>query len=326
MQASLLHNNIDGTPRLDWKHEIVPRVKQILTDRRNKGIPTSTLRGIFYILVSLNVLENLQQRYESLSKALVAARRDGMIRDDWIVDESRNIIEVYDAYFDPGQEITYLLERLEKLPEKYIKSIPRWYNQTNYVEVWVEKNAMAGVFSSILTKSRQVRIVPNGGWSSFSFESKNMRRLRYYQAMGKEVYVQYYGDYDPSGVRMVKNLEGALKRMDIHFEQVAIVKEQIEQFGLEELTNPDPAVMAKLEKDPNAENFRLENNGELFQIELDALSALRPDDLKNLLEENVDEYFDEDIYSRIISDPKYSASHIRKLVNKGIKEFTGLSH
>ena len=109
-----------------------------------------------------------------------------MIRDDWIVDESRNIIEVHDAYFDPGQEITYLLERLEKLPEEYIKSIPRWYNQTNYVEVWVEKNAMAGVFSSILTKSRQVRIVPNGGWSSFSFESKNMRRLRYYQAMGKE--------------------------------------------------------------------------------------------------------------------------------------------
>ena len=81
-----------------------------------------------------------------------------------------------------------------------------------------------------------------------------------------------------------------------------------------------------MRKTPNAENFRVENNGELFQIELDALSALRPDDLKNLLEENIDEYFDEDIYSRIISDPKYSASHIRKLVNKGIKEFTGLSH
>ena len=34
----------------------------------------------------------------------MAARRDGVIRDDWIVDESRNIIEVYDAYFDLGQE------------------------------------------------------------------------------------------------------------------------------------------------------------------------------------------------------------------------------
>lgn len=282
-------------------------------DRHNKGIPTATLRGIFYILVSLNVLENLQERYKSLSKALVAARRDGVIREDWIIDESRNIIEIYDAYFEPGQEITYLLKRLEKLPEEYIKSVPRWHNQTNYVEVWVEKNAMAGVFSSILTESRQVRIVPNGGWSSFSFESKNLKRLRYYQSKGKQVYVLYYGDYDPSGLSMVKKLEEALRRIDVHFLHVAITKEQIGQFGLQSLTNPDPAVMAKLEKDPNADSFRLENNGQLFQIELDALSALRPDDLKDLLEERVDEYFDGDIYSRVLSDPKYSATHIRTM-------------
>lgn len=64
-----------------------------------------------------------------------------------------------------------------------------------------------------------------------------------------------------------------------------------------------------------------ENNGQLFQIELDALSALRPDDLKDLLEKSVDEYFDEDIYHRVISDPKYAATHIRRLVYKEIKEF-----
>lgn len=178
-----------------------------------------------------------------------------------------------------------------------------------------------GVFSSVLTESRQVRIVPNGGWSSFSFKNKNLKRLRYYQSKGRQVHVLYYGDYDPSGLRMVKKLEEALRRIDIHFLHVAITKEQIGQFGLQSLINPDPVVRTKLEKDPNAERFRLENNGQLFQIELDALSALRPDELKDLLEKSVAEHFDEDIYHRPISDPKYSATHIRRLVHKEIKEF-----
>lgn len=76
---------------------------------------------------------------------------------------------------------------LDELPDEYVNSIPRWHNQPKYVEIWLEKNAMEGVFSSILTESRQVRIVPHGGWSSFSFESKNLKRLRYYQSKGKKV-------------------------------------------------------------------------------------------------------------------------------------------
>lgn len=107
----------------------------------------------------------------------------------------------------------------------------------------------------------------------------------------------------------------------IHFLHVAITKEQIEEFELQELTNPDPVVMMKLEQDPNAEGFRLENNGQLFQIELDALSALRPDELKDLLEKSVDEHFDDDIYHRVISDPKYSSTHIRRLVRNRITKF-----
>jgi len=245
---------------------------------------------------------------------------------DWIVDESKEIINIDDQYLEPGEEITQLLEWLNKLPYEYSNSIPRWHNQPKYVEIWIEKNAMAGVFSSILTESRQVRIVPNGGWSSFSFESKNFQRLRYYQSIGKGVYVLYYGDYDPSGARMVKNLEIALKRMGINFVHVAITKEQIEQFRLQGLTNPDPAVKAKLEKDPNAESFRIENNGRLFQIELDALSALRPDELRDLLEKSVDVHFEEDIYLGVISDPKHSAMHIRRLVHNEIKKFNQVSN
>jgi len=65
--------------RIDWKNEIIPRVKKILEERREQGVPAATLRGIFYILVSLGLIDNVQQRYKGLSKALVTARRDGIV-------------------------------------------------------------------------------------------------------------------------------------------------------------------------------------------------------------------------------------------------------
>lgn len=51
----------------------------------------------------------------------------------------------------------------------------------------------------------------------------------------------------------------------IHFEHVAIMKEQREQFSLEHLTNPNPAITVKLQRDSNAAAFREDNNDRLFR-------------------------------------------------------------
>jgi hypothetical protein len=64
--------------RIDWINDVVPRVRQVLEERRQQGVPAATVRGIFYILVSLKLIENMQQRYKGLSRALVTARRDGI--------------------------------------------------------------------------------------------------------------------------------------------------------------------------------------------------------------------------------------------------------
>ena len=193
---------------------------------------------------------------------------------------------------------------------------------------------MVSLFSAILRKSRQVRIVPNGGWSSESFMKKNLDRLSYYTrhrdestnwfAVSRDVYVLYYGDYDPTGLMMVENLRIELESMNINFEHVAITKEQIEQFRLGHLTNPDPVVMAKLERDSNAAAFKEDNDGRLFQIELDALNALLPDDFIALLEDSVDRYFDESIHMQIKEDSKHSTDTIWRQVRKAIKNFDRL--
>ena len=149
--------------RLDWDKQVVPHVKAIIDARKRRGIPSITLRGLFYILVSKNILENLQNRYKGLSRKLVEARKRGEIDPDCIVDESRTIIDINDSFYSPEQLIDTQLDVLESLPQDYkTRYIPRWHGQPHYVEVWVEKKAMAGVLKSILA-DYEVRIVPTGG-------------------------------------------------------------------------------------------------------------------------------------------------------------------
>ena len=115
--------------RINWKNEIVLRVRQVLEERRQQGVPAATLRGIFYILVSLDLIRNIQQRYKGLSKALVTARRNGIIPYEWNIDESREIIDIDDSYLTPQQHIDNRISRLIELPDKFREQmIPRWYN------------------------------------------------------------------------------------------------------------------------------------------------------------------------------------------------------
>jgi hypothetical protein len=66
------------------------------------------------------------------------------------------------------------------------------------------KRCSKGTFQSIL-KDREVRIVPNRGWSSLSFKNENIQRL-FAKPLGKIVRVLYFGDFDPSGSAMDRNL------------------------------------------------------------------------------------------------------------------------
>ncbi|MGC1929292.1 MAG: hypothetical protein WA667_09985, partial [Candidatus Nitrosopolaris sp.] len=85
-----------------------------------------------------------------------------------------------------------------------------------------------------------------------------------------------------------RDLSDALGREHI-FERIALTKPQIKDFGLEHLKNPDPEVLKKLHQDPNRYSF-MEENGDLYQIEIDALQR-SPERFKNLVLSAVDRYF-----------------------------------
>jgi 5S rRNA maturation endonuclease (ribonuclease M5) len=302
----------------NWKKDVLPHVNERLMAFRQEGV-LPTVRGMFYALVSLQVLNNTNSDYVQLDSKLTDWRENGTIPPYSFVDNSRSIIDIDDDFRRPKEYVEAGISYLDNAPKGYYDSIPRWYNQPHYVEVWIEKDAMTGTFISIL-KDRHVRIVPNRGWTGFEFLNNNIERLMKKQnEEGKSVHVMYFGDYDPSGDRMYRWLKEKLSDAGIEIKRVAITKEQIDEFNLGHLKNTDRAVMAKLLKDNNTDEFRRNNEGQVYQIELDALLALQPTKLKQLVL-SVDQYFVEEIFEEVLNE--VSPEDISCLVKELVKSLS----
>ena len=158
--------------------------------------------------------------------------------------------------------------------------------QPEYVEAWVEKDALSATLKSIL-RNRQVKIVPSKGFSSLAFSYDNIERLKNLQYKGKSVHILYFGDLDPSGEVIDEVIDKKLRQYgiyDVDFRRVAVTEEQTRQFNLPH--NPDPETVRKLKKDTRATSFRSRHNGKLFQIEVDALQAYAPEEFKILVQQS----------------------------------------
>jgi hypothetical protein len=311
----------DGQTRrnIDWEKIVMPAIKDRLQGFNLRGI-APTLRAMFYALVSLGVIPNDQGKYQYLSHFTARAREAGELPINCFPDQSRKVIQDFDdEYRLPEEYVERGIEYLRNAAYQYHERIPRWHKQPEYVEVWIEKDALTGTFKSIL-KNRQVKIVPNRGFSSVGFSYDNIQRLGKFQDEGKNVHILYFGDLDPSGEVIDEVIHKKLIDYgiyDVDFRRVAITEEQTRQFNLPH--NPDPETLRKLKKDTRAKSFMARHNGELFQIEVDALQAYAPEEFKRLVLGSVDELFDMEIYNDVLSDPRHSEEGINRLVKKHAK-------
>jgi len=178
-----------------------------------------TLRQVFYQLVSRQVIENSEGRYKALSKALVQARRDGAIPWEWIEDRQRQ----------PRRVSMWrgLADFAEMAKRAYRRNV--WESQPAYVECWLEKDALSGIFEDILHRYGVTLCVGRGfdGWDSI-----HNAAVRY--GGGQGVTVLYFGDFDPSGEDMVRSLRERLESFDCKPEIVkcALTREDIARYNL----------------------------------------------------------------------------------------------
>ncbi len=203
----------------------VEAVKAAAYEELEAGHPM-TLRQVHYRLVSRSDVyyRNTISDYDSLSGWLRDARLDGLIPWEWMEDRLR---------------VPRRAPMWKDLPA-FIGSVRRsyrrgvWQDQPGYVEVWLEKDALSGIFEAALRPYGVTLNVGRGfdGWSSV----KNAAD-RYGDGYG--VTVLYFGDFDPSGEDMVRSLRERLAHPDLpgggsepEIVKCALTFEDIERYDL----------------------------------------------------------------------------------------------
>ena len=157
-----------------------------------------TIRQLFYRLTVEGVIAKTEPEYKSVVRLTGEMRRAGDLPFQWIADSTRWMRKptTYDSV-ESALQIT---------AQTYRRSL--WAETTDYVEVWIEKEALAGVVVDV-TDEFDVPLMVTRGYPSLSFvqaaaEAMNARR--------QLTYVYYLGDYDPSGVDISRKLEEDLKK------------------------------------------------------------------------------------------------------------------
>lgn len=250
--------------------------REIITEYRRQGY-LLTLRQLYYQFVARDLVPNTQRSYKNLGNVIAKGRMAGLI--DWtaIEDRTRNLTAW--QTFDSPEEAIARLERSFTLE--------KWEHQPTYVEVWVEKEALAGVFERICS-NLEVPFFACRGYVSLSEMWSAAMRLRDRSEAGKEITVLHFGDHDPSGIDMTRDIEertGLFTGWDrsIAVRRIALNMDQVE----EHRPPPNPAKLT----DSRASGYVEEYGYSSWELD-----ALDPAVLSGLVRDNVDELRDDGLW------------------------------
>jgi len=257
-----------------------------------------TVRQVHYHLVEKNLIPNTRQGYRKASRWVTDGRYSGLIDWDKIADDTRGVIKTPDY------------ESIEDGISTFLNSFRlsgRWKNKNYRVEVWVEKRTLRRLFEPI-TDKYDVYLQVGTGFNSTTAIWDAIRRISEYNT--EKLYILYFGDLDPSGDYMDKDIKKRLtefKNSGIYFKdktgkeyhipsifvnRLLVDYEDIEKYNLKpKFSVPiikNGIIKDKIKEDPRARRF-YELYSELFQVELEALT---PKQLTDVLETKLKIYAD----------------------------------
>lgn len=189
-------------PKLSKKNLVrVEQIKTIILDYTEQGYKL-TLRQLYYQLVSRDLIPNQQSEYAKLSNILKEMRMGGLL--DWNSIEDRLRVPSSALFFENIKQAAHTILHHFKLD--------RLEGQKNYIEVWVEKDALSNVMKRAV-EPYQIPVLVNRGYSSVSAMYDAYNRFSEQIKKGKKITILYTGDHDPSGMDMVRDIKDRILEM-----------------------------------------------------------------------------------------------------------------
>ena len=247
----------------------IQNLKQSLVDVV-KEIQPATVRQIFYQMVSRGLIEKTEASYKNtVVRLLTDLRVEGALPFNWIADNTR--------WMRKPKTYSSLESAIKRTAEAYRRSV--WDEQDVYVEVWLEKDALAGVLWDI-TAAWDVPLMVTRGYASVSYLYSAAETII---TQNKPTYLYYFGDYDPSGIDIPRNVESRLREFapdaEIHFERVAVNRQQIEDLNL-----------------PTRPTKKTDSRSKGFEGESVEVDAIPPDILRELAQDCITQHIDDHQY------------------------------
>jgi hypothetical protein len=240
-----------------------------------------TLRQLYYQFVSRDWIANRQTEYKRLGSIVNDARIAGLIDWDAIEDRTRGLRRV--ATWGSPAEI------IGAVAYQYREDL--WATQRNYVECWVEKEALSGVIGTICDELRVPHFACKGYTSQSEMWEAGQRRLAGALARGQDPVILHLGDHDPSGIDMTRDIADRLSMFaheHIEVERLALNFDQIERYQ----PPPNPAKMT---------DSRFNGYANKYGDQSWELDALDPKTLRELIRSAVLRRRDEGVWKRAVA-------------------------
>lgn len=253
------------------KHRaIIDRADEIMTRYSGQGYDLS-LRQLYYQFIAhfADLLPgngpggspNTEQNYKMLGGVISDARLAGLLDWDTLVDRGRETVE--NPHWGTPADI------VDAAANSY--RIDLWEGQDVHLEVMVEKQALEGVLVPACRRL-DIPFTANKGYSSSSAMYQAGQRLEEKLSADKRVVILYFGDHDPSGLDMSRDVTDRLalfsgagywdeddKRVYIYSDyedrfavrRVALNMDQVEEYG----PPPNPTKMTDSRANAYLERF-----------------------------------------------------------------------
>ena len=272
-----------------------------------------TLRQLYYQGVNRKVLPSSQKAYDALKTTLAKARMDGKFPLWAIVDRTRVVHPSAQTRndCDVARALDRAADVVRELPDSLLHR-DRWLGQPNHVSVLFEKEALAGIFEATCAPLGVGTFACHGDAShaglydwlqkaALAHGIDNPKGWRddngsFHKGMAKKSVVLYFGDHDPTGIRIPRTLEATLRRFmeitqtpfPLEFVRVGLTLEQARSMDL-------APFWAKSSAGSDYDRY-VEEFGTTDAWELDALA---PPVLERLVKEAVGARFDDALYRRL---------------------------
>jgi hypothetical protein len=139
-----------------------------------------------------------QKHYSRLGRVLTTLRERGVVPFNWIIDNLRST--------QKPSSWSGLGDYADVVRDCYRKDF--WSHLPEYVHIFCEKDAIAGVISPV-TEEYDVALSPIRGYVSLSFAHEIAEQ---WNGIEKSIHAYYVGDFDPSGFDLERDLREKLER------------------------------------------------------------------------------------------------------------------